>query len=368
MSGGVIIAARRSPIAPRGGALAALELAELAAPVIAACLADTGVTPDAVDEVILGNALGAGGNPARLIALASGLPPRVAGLSIDRQCVSGLDAILLADALIRAGRAEVVLAGGVESYSRRPLRLRTHPDGREPEAYEQPPFAPTPAQNPDMAEAADALGKALGISRAEQDAFAIDSHQKARTACMTAEIVPLAGLRSDAFTRDLGPRLCARATPIAGDITAANAAVAADGAALCLVVSERIAARAEGPKVQVLGGTTLGADPAQPGLAPVPAIRVALDALALGPRDIAVTEMMEAYAVQAIACLRESGLDPGRCNLGGGALARGHPIGASGGINAVRLFHELASGPGTGLAAIAAAGGLGSALVLRNPG
>ncbi|MFY9241275.1 MAG: beta-ketoacyl synthase N-terminal-like domain-containing protein, partial [Roseovarius sp.] len=168
----VLLAARRTAIVPRGGAFAALEIHDLAAPVIAAVLADAGLSGVDVQEVILGNALGAGGNPARIVALAAGLPERVAGLSIDRQCASGLDAIRVAAAMVEAGQVDVALAGGVESYSRRPIRARTFADGRAPEPYEQAAFAPDPAKDVDMAEAADALGRAWGISRAAQDAWA----------------------------------------------------------------------------------------------------------------------------------------------------------------------------------------------------
>ncbi|WP_346429626.1 hypothetical protein [Paracoccus sp. DMF-8] len=136
----VIAAARRSAVMPRGGAFARLEVHDLAAPVIRALLRDADLAPDRVDELILSNALGGGGNPARVAALAAGLPLRVAGLSIDRQCCGGLDAIVQGDALIRAGLADIVIAGGAESYSRRPLRLRTDPDGGEARAYDRPPL------------------------------------------------------------------------------------------------------------------------------------------------------------------------------------------------------------------------------------
>ncbi|QIE45866.1 thiolase family protein [Pseudohalocynthiibacter aestuariivivens] len=361
-----IIAARRSAVIPRGGAFAALDLHDLAVPVIHGALADACLDPVQVDELVLANALGAGGNPARLIALAANLPQHVAGLTIDRQCVGGLDAILLADTLIRAGHADVILAGGVESYSRRPLRLRTFADNRTPEPYDQPPFAPTPAQDPNMAEAANALARSRSISRGAQDAFAIQSHASALAAQsrMVGEITPIAGIVTDPFTRRLSQKTCARATPIAGSITAANAAVAADAAAICVVVSDKFAARFTGPKARISAGATLGADPAQPGIAPVAAIRASLTTAGIEPGDLKVIEMMEAYAVQAMACIEEVGLNPARTNLGGGALSRGHPIGASGAINAVRLFHELQRSGGSGLAAIAAAGGLGTALVL----
>lgn len=360
----LIVAARRTPVAPRSGAFAALQLHELAAPVIRAVLADAGLPPEAVGEVIAANALGAGGNPARLAALAAGLPQGVAGLSIDRQCAGGLDAILLAGAMLRAGQHEVVIAGGVESYSRRPIRLRTHADGRPPEAYDQAPFTPWPDRDPDMAEAADRLASALGITRAEQDAYAVASHARAR-ATRAPGIVPLAGLDHDAFTRDLTPRACARAPVVHGAITAANMAVAADAAAFVAMVSDRVAARLGLPGLRLIGGATLGGDPDQPGLAPVAAIRAALARADLPAAALTRAEIMEAFAVQAIACQRGAGLDARIVNPEGGALARGHPVGASGAILTVTLFHRLRGTGQTGLAAIAAAGGIGTAAVLR---
>ena len=363
----VIVAARRTAVAPAGGAFRALAFHELAAPVLLACLADAGLDRGRVDEVIVGNALGAGGNPARLCALAAGLPQGVAGLSVDRQCVSGLDAILLADALIRGGTAEVILVGGVESTSRRPLRYHTHADGRPPTPYDQAPFTPWSDRDPAMADAADHLGRTLKISRDAQDRWAVESHAKARDARdrMQREIVPVAGLAQDAFTRNLSLQTCARAAPISGTITAANTAVGADAAAFVLVVSDRIAQDLRRPSASIVGGCTLGGAPDLPGLAPVAAIDRTLRKAGLGPADIALAEIMEAYAVQAIACAQGADLDPARVNIGGGALARGHPIGASGAINAVRLFHDLQARGGQGLAAIAAAGGLGTALLLE---
>lgn len=355
----VILAGRRTAVVPRGGAFARLSLEDLAAPVLQAVLADAGIAGRAVDEVIVANALGAGGNPARRLALAAGLPERVAGLTLDRQCAGGLDAVLLARALVEAGMAEVVIAGGVESFSRRPLRLATDPDGGPPVAYDQAPFTPWPDRDPEMGAAAAALAARLGIGRASQEAWAVASHAKALAKAGWPEIVDVAGQGRDRFTRTLTPALLARAGAVAGSVTAATAAVAADAAAFVLVVSDRIAA---GRGMRIAGGVTRGGDPVEPGLAPVAAIAETLARLDLTPQDIAMAEVMEAYAVQAMACVTAAGLDPLRVNPGGGALARGHPIGASGAILAVRLFHGLARGHG--LAAIASAGGLGTALVV----
>lgn len=353
-----LIAARRTAVVPRGGAFARLSIEDLAAPVVRAVLADAGIGADRVDELILSNALGAGGNPARRVALAAGLPQRVAGLSIDRQCAGGLDAILQARALVDSGAAEVVLAGGAESYSRRPLRLATDPDGGPATPYDEAPFTPWPDRNPGMAEAAEALAVRLGIDRARQEAWAVESHAKALKSGASAEIVPLQGVTGDAFARNLSPGLLARAPVVQGSITAATAAVAADGAALCLVVSDRVA---RGRGLALLAGATVGAAPEEPGLAPVAAI-----ARIWRGEPLAMAEIMEAYAVQAIAVVEGAGLDPATVNPGGGALARGHPVGASGAILAVRLFHGVKSG--RGLAAIAAAGGIGTALLVEASG
>lgn len=349
-----LIAARRTAVVPRGGAFRRLQIEHLAVPVVQAVLNEAGFDAAQVDEVILSNALGAGGNPARRVALAAGLG-HVGGLSIDRQCAGGLDAILLARAVVDSGAANVVLAGGVESYSRRPLRLATDPDGGPPVPYDEAPFTPWPDRDPGMAEAAEALARRLGISRARQEGWAAESHAKALKSDISAEIVPLSGIRRDAFPRRLTPALMARAPVVHGGITAATAAVAADAAAVCLVVSDRLA---RGRGLAIRDGVTLGGDPSEPGLAPVAAIRAIWDG-----KPLAMAEVMEAFAVQAIAVVEGAGLDPAMVNPGGGGLARGHPVGASGAILAVRLFHGLKAG--RGIAAIAAAGGIGTALLVE---
>lgn len=349
---GHVIAARRTAVAPRGGAFRDLTLEALATPVIAALLSDAGIAAAEVDEVIVANAIGTGGNPARRIALAAGLGERVAGLTTDRQCAGGLDALLLAGAMVASGMARVVIAGGVESYSQRPERRM--PGAAAP--YDEAPFTPWADRDPAMAEAADALAERLGIARARQDGWAIESHRKAQAGGMGAEIVPVAGLAQDAFARALTPALAARAKAIHGSITAANAAVAADGAGFALVVAPDIAARA--PRALAFHGITLGSTPWEPGTAPLAAMRALI-----GPAAPDLAEVMEAYAAQAIACVEGAGLDPAIVNRKGGALARGHPIGASGAILAVRVFHDLRQG--RGLAAIAAAGGIGTAVMFE---
>ncbi|RPE63337.1 acetyl-CoA C-acetyltransferase [Pacificibacter maritimus] len=367
MSSAYIIAAKRSAVSPRNGAFATLSLHQLSTPVILDLLQTADISPDRVDEVIVSNALGAGGNPARHVALAAGLKQTVAGLTIDRQCCGGMDAVLLADSLVRSGRAKIVIAGGVESYSRAPLRAETFADGRPPLPYSQARFTPWADRDPMMQDAAATLARVTEISRADQDAWAALSHQKARAAKhrMAHEITQINDLSYDPFARNMTPALAARAKPLAGSITAANTSVAADASAFCLVVSDDIARRFIGPKAEIINGCTLGGEPDMPGIAPVEAIETTLYNANLGAEQLKACEIMEAYAVQAMACVQQAGLDPDIVNMGGGSLARGHPIGASGAINIVRLLSELSHTGGYGLGAIAAAGGLGTAVLLR---
>lgn len=366
-----IVAAARASVVPSGGEFRDLDFDALAVAPIKACLAQTHMEPKRIEELILSNALGAGGNAARVTALAAGLSHGVAGLTIDRQCAGGLDAIMLAQALIEAGHADFVLAGGSESHSLRPQRFfKTHWNA-EPQLREQARFTPWPDRDPDMAEAADRMAAEEGISLESQNEWAIASHAKARAASDTlaAEIFNPAGigLKEDPFTRHLTPRTCARAPGITGTITAANTSVAADGAAFVLVVSESVFRQlAPSFALRLVRGATVGGDPEVPAIAPVKAIQSALRQSRLNADAFAVIELMEAYAAQAIACARGAGLNPDVINPGGGSLARGHPIGASGAILAVRLFYELRRRGGSGLAAIAAAGGLGSALIVES--
>lgn len=316
-----------------------------------------------MDELIASNALGGGGNPARIIALHAGLNETVSGLTIDRQCVGGLDAILIADALIRSGHCNVVVAGGVESYSRRPDRYKTFADGRPPEKYEQAQFTPWADRDPDMAQAASDLAERLRISRLEQDRWAVSSHARARCAPRD-HFVEIGGVTDDGFTRSLNEKHCKRAPIVCGSVTAANMSVAADGAAFVVLASATWAFDRELEGVRVLGGQTLGGNPVLPGLAPISAIRRSLDRTNLTMDDLTSIEIMEAFAVQAIACTRGVGANIEKVNQWGGSLAWGHPIGASGAVIATQLFHQLKTTGGPGLAAIAAAGGLGTSLVL----
>lgn len=375
MSAAFIVAARRTGVVPRGGVFARVEAGELAEASIRAVLDDAGVPPSDVNEVILGNALYGGGNPARVAALKAGLPAEVPASTIDTQCCAGLDAVLLAAARIKAGDADVIVAGGVESFSRSPIRARRPLlPGEVAQPYDRPPFTPWPERDPDMIPAAAVLAAEWDISRGDQEAFAIESHRKALARGVPPqEFVPVAGHAGDPFGRRLSAGLCARLPVLAGSathgVTAATVAVEADAAAAVLLVSERALAsvRSSARVISIVGTGRAGGDPERPGLAPIEASRAAMRRAGLATSALSVAEIMEAFAVQAMACIRALGLDPALVNPGGGALARGHPIGASGAIVAVRAWHELQGthAGAIGLAAIAAAGGLGSAVLLR---
>lgn len=374
----VIVAARRTAVAPRGGALKHLQADELAAPVIEMLLADTGLSGRSVDSVILGNALYGGGNPARMAGLRAGIPDTVPALTIDTQCCSGLDAILHAARLVEAGAADCILAGGAESFSRSPIRAHRpiDPDG-SPVSYDRPPFSPWPHRDPDLTEAAAGLAGRRSMTREEQARFAVVSHGKAiaheAATGWRGEIVeiPETDLKRDAFTRNLSERTALRAPALAGDrvtgISAATAAVEADAAAVVCVLSDERARELGFDKgLLVMGGQAAGGDPAEPALVPNKAIRILAARSETEPAAFDRIELMEAYAVQAMATIHDLSLGPEKVNSNGGALARGHPIGASGAILAVRLFHDLGcmDTGATGLAAIAAAGGLGTALAV----
>lgn len=376
----VIVAARRTPVCPRGGALASLQADELAAPVLSALLADAGLAPDAVDNVLLGNALYGGGNPARLAALRAGLPPSVPALTVDTQCCSGLDAILMGARLIEAGAADCVLAGGTESFSRSPIRMhRPWEPNTEPVAYDRPAFAPKPFADPDLADAAAGLAARHGISRASQADFAVHSHEKARNASgmfATRLVRPQpASPDRDTFTRSLKPETALRAPVLAGDretgLDAATIACEADGAAAVILMSEHRAERLGLPGLKIEDGTSTGGNPAEPALVPIGLAGRLLTGNGLEVSAVAVVELMEAYAVQAKVTAEALCIPDERLNPLGGALSRGHPIGASGAILAVQLFEHWRTlgkvenaAQFIGMALIAAAGGLASGMLV----
>lgn len=373
----VIVAARRTPIGTAGHGLRDVTVDALGAAVIEAVLADLpgGV---AVDEVVLGNCLGPGGNIARVSALRAGLGVAVAARTLDVQCGGGLAAIVAAADAVRSGRCEVVLAGGAESVSTAPTRL--WPDGTP---YARAPFAPPGHPDPDMGRAADDLARHAGIGRERADAYAVRSHTRAwaaqRAGLFDAELVPIGSVARDERARDgITAARLARLRPTfgaEGTVTAGNATGINDGAAVVAVTSERVRARWGVPGLAIVAAAQRGVDPALPGLGPVPAVQ-ALRPLGTTPAGsidwgrVDRVEINEAFAAQVLACCDALGLPEERVCLDGGALALGHPWGASGAVLAVRLFSALIRQQQgrTGLAAIAVGGGQGLAVAMERVG
>ncbi|WP_354186510.1 thiolase family protein [Arthrobacter sp. UYCu712] len=387
----VIIAARRTPICRANGVLKPLRAHELLAPVLRSLLAGAGVAPESVADVVIGNAVGGGGNVARLAALEAGLPVSVPGLTVDRQCGSGLDAIALASRLVAAGGDGVYLAGGVESISTAPLRAHRNCDG-EPEFFARAQFAPVSHGDPDMGVAAENVAARFGISRARQDAVALRSHQRALASAAAgafdAEIVPVAvssgpagavpAVGAGTVRADDGPRRGLTAAVLArfppafvagGSVTAGNSCFDADGAAAVVITSLR-RARELGASdgLLLLGTDTAGVDPQLLGIGAGAAGERLLAAHGLTAADLGLVEFNEAFASQTIACLEQLGIDPERANLDGGALALGHAYGASGAVLVTRLLAQArrTSTPGQlALALISSAGGMGTAALLE---
>jgi acetyl-CoA C-acetyltransferase len=375
--GAVVIGAVRTPVGTAGRSLAHLTAADLAAPVLAALAGSPQVrAAGRVEEVVLGNCMGPGGDVARVAALQAGLGVDVPALTVDRQCASGLAAVVSGAAAV-AQHPGVVLAGGVESVSTAPWRFWPPVDGAEPVRYERAPFAPAAMGDPDMGVANDRWAEACGVDRAAQDEYAARSHARAVAARaegrFDAEVVPVGGIGRDDRPREgLTVERLARLRPAFrpdGSVTAGNSCGVNDGAAAVALVDAETHRRTGVPGLRILATATAACDPGEPGRGLVPATRQALDRAALTLDDLDVVELNEAFAGQVLACCAELGLDPRRVCPEGGALALGHPWGASGALLVVRLFSQLVREAGgqrrRGLAAIAAGGGQGVAVVVE---
>ncbi|HET6627562.1 MAG TPA: thiolase family protein [Nocardioidaceae bacterium] len=374
MTSPVIVAALRSPVGTAGHSLAGVDAVRLAAPVLAAVVDAVEVSPHDLHEVVLGNCMGPGGDVARVAALTAGLPVTVPALTVDRQCGSGLAAITVAASLL-GDEAGAVLAGGVESASTAPWRFWPPAHEAGPERYERAPFAPAELGDPDMGLAADQLAEEQGVSRARQDDYAARSHARALTTAASggfeAELVTVAGVRRDERPRPgLTAERLSRLPPafrVGGTVTAGNSCGISDGAAAVLLVDAATQRRLDLPGLRVVATASTGVDPNRPGAGIVPAVRLVLERAGLALDDMDVVELNEAFAGQVLACCDALRLDPERVCVEGGALALGHPWGASGAVLVVRLFSQLVrAGTGRyGLAAIAVGGGQGVAMVVE---
>ena len=387
----VILSAVRLPTGKFLGALKDFRAPELGAMVVREAVRRAGVDPDRVDEVIMGNVLsaGLGQAPARQAALGGGLPPKVGALTINKVCGSGLKAVMLAAQGVATGDADIVIAGGMESMSNAPYLLPKAREGMRLghgelidsmvhdglwEAYE----------DYHMGCCGEIVSETYGVTREQQDAFALESHRKAIAAIKAGKFkdeilpVPIPSKKGDpvTFAVDESPRedtsleALARLRPAfreGGTVTAGNAPGVNDGAA-ALVVTSAETAKALGrtPLARIVAQATSGLEPKMVMMTPVPAIRRIWEKTGWSAKDVDLYELNEAFAVQGVAITKELSLDPARLNVNGGAVALGHPIGASGARVLTTLLYAMKDrGARRGIAALCLGGGNGVALAVE---
>jgi 3-oxoadipyl-CoA thiolase len=392
-----IVSAVRTPVGRYGGALARVRPDDLAATVIKAAVERSRVAPDEIDDVIMGCANQAGEdnrNVARMSALLAGLPVEVPGQTINRLCGSGLQAINSAAHAIMVGDGDAFVAGGVESMSRAPYVMAKPETGFERgnrEMYDTTlgwrftnPKLAQMHQPFSMGETGENVAERCGISREDQDAFALRSHRRAVAAIeegrfrnqIVPVMVPQPKGEAVEVSRDEHPRAdtsleaLARLRPAfrqGGTVTAGNSSGINDGASATVVVESDFAReRGLRPMARVLATAVAGVDPAVMGLGPIPATRKALERAGLEIEDLDLIELNEAFASQSIAVMRELGLDPEKTNVNGGAIALGHPLGMSGARLITMLIHELERRGGRyGLATMCIGVGQGIATVIE---
>jgi acetyl-CoA C-acetyltransferase len=387
----VVTHALRTPIGRFLGAFTDLSAADLGTSVVSHLLRRSGVDPARVDELIFGNGRQAGGGPnvARQVSVRAGIPNTVPAYTVNMACGSGLKSLQLAAEGIAFGRCDVVVAGGTESMSGLPFflpKMRTgYRLGHAPvvDAMYKDGFV-CPLSDMVMGETAEKLAKDLSIPRSEQDEFALESQKKARAAIEAGrfadEISPVTvpGKKGDVVVaKDEHPRAdttlesLGRLPPVfdakTGTVTAGNSSGITDGAAALLVMGADVAAELGlAPLAYVGASTQAGVDPRIMGIGPVPAIRALEDATGFALRDYDLVELNEAFAAQVLACHRELDFRMDRLNVNGGAIALGHPIGATGARIVVTLLHELARRNGErALATLCISGGMGLATEFR---
>jgi 3-oxoadipyl-CoA thiolase len=399
MADAVIVDALRTPIGRYAGVLSGVRPDDLAARVVAAAVERNGLDPAAVDEVFMGCTNQAGEdnrNVARMAGLLAGLPEEVPGVTVNRLCASGLEAVVQAARQVRLWEANLVLAGGVESMSRAPLVMlkpeRGFPRGNPEVAdttigwrFTNPRMAELHSTE-SMGETAENVAERYGVSREDQDAFALESHQRAVTAAEAGRLddeivtveVPQPKGEPVTVHVDEGPRpdttleRLASLRPVfreGGSVTAGNSSQINDGAA-CVVVMSNEEARRQGrePLARIVTSAAAGVEPGYMGIGPIPATRRALERAGLSPAAIELVELNEAFASQVLASMRELGFSHDRLNVNGGAIAIGHPLGCSGARLIGTLAHELRRRGGRyGVATMCIGVGQGLAAVIENP-
>jgi acetyl-CoA C-acetyltransferase len=397
MSEAMILSAVRTPIGKYLGSLSAFSAPQLGALVVEEALRRGRVAPDQVDEVIMGHVLqaGVGQNPARQAALKGGLPTRMPAFTVNKVCGSGLKAVMLAAQAIRAGDAEILVAGGMESMSNAPYLLFgarngwKYGDQKAVDAMIHDGLW-CAFENWHMGEAAEHIAQKYGVSRADQDRFAARSHQRAAAACergaFNAETMSVTlgssssrdakrstgstltcdeGIRPDTTAEGLSKLKSAFRAD--GTVTAGNASMLSDGSAALVVASDRaVKSLGAKPLARIVTYATSGVDPKDIFIAPVLAVRMVLEKAGLSIGDIDLFELNEAFASQMLACARELKLDEERVNVNGGAIALGHPIGASGARVLTTLLYALEQrGLRRGLASLCLGGGNAVAMIVE---
>ncbi len=387
----VIISAARTPTGSFGGTLAGFSAVELGRIAAEAAIARAGITKDIIDEVIIGNVLsaGLGQNPARQVAICTGLPPTVNALTINKVCGSGLRAITLAAQMIKAHDADVVLAGGIESMSNAPYLL---PKARF--GYRMGHDAVVDSMINDglweafhkyhMGITAENMARKWNITRAEQDEYAVESQRRAEAAIKAGKFkdeivsvtVPQKKGEPIVFDTDEHPRFGSTVEALArlkpafdkdGTVTAGNSSGINDGAAMLVVMAkEKADELGLSPLAKIVSYSSVGVEPEIMGIGPVYATRKTLAKAGLTVDDLSLIEVNEAFAAQALAVMKELKLDPAKTNVNGGAIALGHPIGASGARITTTLLYEMKRRKARyGLATLCIGGGLGTALLVE---
>ena len=382
----VIVGAARTPVGKIRGALAPLEVDELGAYAIRAAMERAGVGPDEIDEVVFGNCRNIDlKTPARVAAIAAGLPVTCPGVVTERGCSSALNAICYAAAMIAAGAGDIYVAGGMESTSHQPFimeRGQTVPTA--PPKFTSGRSMPKGVEDLPMGLTAERVAETMGITRQECDAFGLLSQQRAKAAWdagyFDSQIVPVpvAPKKKEPYTvtkdetvRETSMEALAKLKPSFkpdGVCTAGNSSPLTDGAA-AVIVMERGLALSQGKKIlaEIKGFAAAALDPGVMGLGPVYATRKLLNRMGMRLGDIDLIEMNEAFASQSLGCIRELDMDMDKLNVNGGAIALGHPFGATGGILTTKLLYEMERrGVSTGLVTFCVGGGQGySALFVR---
>ena len=390
MTKSYLLSGCRTPIGKFLGAFSSVSATDLGASVVREAVARAEIEAAAVDEVILGNVLsaGLGQAPARQAALGAGLPPTVTALTINKVCGSGLEAVTLADRAIRLGDAKLVVAGGMENMSRAPHLLPAVREGwklgnREAVDSMIHDGLWCAFEGQHMGNSAEYIAEKHNVRRKDQDACAVESHRRAAAAAeagkFAAEIVPVTikSRRGETIVdTDEGPRAETDAGSLAklrpsfsreGTVTAGNASQLSDGAAAVVVASEAIAEKCDSPlKARIVASATSGVAPKDIFIAPVTAVEQVLEKAGLTSDQIDLFELNEAFAAQSVACLRGLDLDDQRVNVHGGAIALGHPIGASGARVLVTLLYALADrNLKRGLASLCLGGGNAVAMIVE---